>query len=96
VFEFSAEALHQVAIALGKFAEREAFAIVALGSDGLSRFLDDGHIDLPSNTVNRSIRLFALNRKNARFAGSGQGGHNWTDFVILIENCKLSGIDQNT
>ena len=39
--------------------------------DGLSRFLDDGRIDLDSNVVERSIRPLALNRKNALFAGSG-------------------------
>ena len=42
--------------------------------DGLSRFLDDGRIDLDSNIVERSIRPLALNRKNALFAGSDEGG----------------------
>jgi hypothetical protein len=42
--------------------------------DGLSRFLDDGRIDLDSNTVERSIRPLALNRKNALFAGSDEDG----------------------
>lgn len=36
---------------------------------GLSRFLD-GRIEIDSNTVERSIRPIALNRKNALFAGS--------------------------
>ena len=35
--------------------------------DGLSRFIDDGRIDLDSNTVERSIRPLALNRKNALY-----------------------------
>ena len=30
--------------------------------DGLSRFLDDGRVDLDSNTVERSIRPLALKR----------------------------------
>ena len=47
--------------------------------DGLSRFLDDGRIDLDSNTVERSIRPLALNRKNALFAGSDEGGDNWAE-----------------
>jgi hypothetical protein len=38
--------------------------------EGLSRFLDDGRFELDSNTVERSIRPLALNRKNALFAGS--------------------------
>ena len=64
--------------------------------EGLSRFLDDGRIDLDSNTVERSIRPLALNRKNALFAGSDEGGDNWAVIATLIENCKLSGINPNT
>lgn len=64
--------------------------------DGLSRFLDDGRIDLDSNTVERSIRPLALNRKNALFAGSDEGGDNWAVIATLIENCKISGINPHT
>lgn len=64
--------------------------------DGLSRFLDDGRIDLDSNTVERSIRPLALNRKNALFAGSDEGGDNWAVIATLIENCKLCGINPHT
>ncbi|TNE30076.1 IS66 family transposase [Sphingobium sp. CFD-2] len=61
--------------------------------DGLSRFLDDGRVDLDTNIVERSIRPLALNRKNALFAGSDEGGDNWAVIATLIENCKLSGIN---
>src|SRR5471032_3564052 len=61
--------------------------------DGLTRFLDDGRIEIDSNTVERSIRPIALNRKNALFAGSDGGGDNWAVIATLIENCKLSGVD---
>lgn len=64
--------------------------------DGLARFLDDGRIDLDSNTVERSIRPLALNRKNALFAGSDDGGDNWAVIATLIENCKISGINPHT
>ncbi len=37
---------------------------------GLSRFLDDGRVEIDSNVVERAIRPIALNRKNALFAGS--------------------------
>jgi transposase len=63
--------------------------------EGLARFLDDGRIDLDSNTVERSIRPLALNRKNALFAGSDEGGDNWAVIATLIECCKLNGIDPN-
>ena len=61
--------------------------------DGLSRFIDDGHIDLDSNTVERSIRPLALNRKNALFAGSDEGGDNWAVIATLIECCKLNTVN---
>ena len=35
--------------------------------DGLTRFLDDGRIEIDSNVMERTIRPIALNRKNALF-----------------------------
>ena len=61
--------------------------------EGLTRFLDDGRIEIDSNTVERSIRPIALNRKNALFAGSDGGGENWAIVASLIETCKLCGVD---
>lgn len=43
----------------------------------LSRFLDDGCVEIDSNVVERAIRPIALNRKNALFAGSDGGGEHW-------------------
>jgi len=63
---------------------------------GLSLFLDDGRVEMDSNTVERSIRPLALNRKNALFAGSDEGGDNWAVIATLIENCKISGINPHT
>ncbi len=63
---------------------------------GLSLFLDDGRVELDSNTVERSIRPLALNRKNALFAGSDEGGDNWAVIATLIENCKISGVNPHT
>ena len=61
--------------------------------EGLTRFLDDGRIEIDSNTVERSIRPIALNRKNALFAGSDGGGENWAVIASLVETCKLNGVD---
>ena len=60
---------------------------------GLTRFLDDRHIEIDSNVVERAIRPLALNRKNALFAGSDGGGEYWAIHASLIETCKLDGID---
>ena len=61
--------------------------------DGLTRFIDDGRIEIDSNTVERSIRPIALNRKNALFAGSDAGAEHWATIASLIETAKLNGVE---
>jgi len=61
--------------------------------DGLCRFLDDGRIEIDSNTVERSIRGIALSRKNALFAGHDQGATSWAMIASLLETCKLNQVD---
>jgi len=60
---------------------------------GLTRFLDDGRIEIDSNVVERSIRPIGLNRKNALFAGSDGGGEHWAIVAALVEACKLNAVD---
>ena len=55
----------------GKLAEAIRYALSRW--EGLAHFLDDGRIELDSNTVERAIRPIALNRKNALFAGFDGG-----------------------
>ena len=61
--------------------------------DGLTRFIDDGRIEIDSNTVERSIRPIALNRKNALFAGSDTGAEHWATIASLIETAKLNDVE---
>ena len=61
--------------------------------DGLCRYLDDGRIEIDSNTVERSIRGLALTRKNALFAGHDRGAEGWATCASLIETCKLNKVD---
>jgi transposase len=61
--------------------------------EGLTRFIDDGRIELDNNTVERSIRPIALNRKNALFAGSDGGAEHWATIASLIETCKWNDVD---
>ena len=60
---------------------------------GLTMFLEDGRVEMDSNTVERTIRPIALNRKNALFAGSDDGGDNWAIIASLIETAKLNAVD---
>ena len=75
----------------GKLAEAIRYALSRW--DGLSRFLDDGRVELDSNVVERAIRPLALNRKNALFAGSDAGGQHWAVLASLVETCKLNGVE---
>jgi hypothetical protein len=71
----------------------EALAYIAKYRDGLGRFLTDGRVEIDSNTVERTIRPIALNRKNALFAGHDAGAENWAVIASLIETCKMNGVD---
>lgn len=55
--------------------------------------LTDGRIEIDSNTVERSIRPIALNRKNALFAGSDAGAEHWATIASLIETAKLDHVE---
>lgn len=61
--------------------------------DGLSRFLNDGRIEMDTNPVERAIRPISLGRKNHLFAGSDGGGHRWAVVCSLVETCKLNGVE---
>ena len=78
----------------------QALKYIARYWDGLCLFLclflADGRIELDSNTVERTIRPIALNRKNALFAGHDAGAENWAVIASLIETCKLNDVDPHT
>ena len=61
--------------------------------DGLVRFLEDGRIELDTNSVERAMRPIALSRKNSLFAGHDEGAANWALLASLIESCKLNSVD---
>ena len=59
----------------------------------LTRFLDDGRIELDNNPVERAIRPIALGRKNHLFAGSDGGGVRWATVCSLIATAKLNNVE---
>jgi hypothetical protein len=61
--------------------------------DGLKLFVTNGRIEIDNNSVERTIRPIALNRKNALFAGHDAGAENWATIASLIERCKLNAVD---
>ena len=77
----------------GKSPLGEALKYIAKYWDGLTLFVTDGQIEIDNNTVERSIRPIAINRKNALFAGHDTGAQNWAMIASLIETCKLNTIE---
>jgi hypothetical protein len=60
---------------------------------GLVLFLDEGRLELDTNTVERAMRPVALGRKNALFAGADSGGRHWAVVASLIQTAKLNDVD---
>jgi transposase len=92
------EALHvwlesKLASASAKSTIAEAIRYALSRWAGLTRYLDDGRIEIDSNVVERTMRPIALGRKNHLFAGSDYGGEHWAVVASLIETCKMNGID---
>ena len=59
----------------------------------LTRYVDDGRLELDNNAAERSLRGVALGRKNWLFAGSDQSGHRAASIYSLVETAKLNGVD---
>ncbi|MCP2223747.1 transposase [Bradyrhizobium elkanii] len=61
--------------------------------EGLTRFIDDGRIEIDNNTVERTIKPIGLGKKNHLFAGSEGGAETWAILASLINSAKLQDID---
>jgi transposase len=59
----------------------------------LSRYRDDGRLEIDNNIAERAIRAIALGRKNWLFAGSDEGGERAACIYSLIETAKLNHLD---
>jgi transposase len=59
----------------------------------LTRYAEDGSIEIDNNPVERALRAVALGRKNFLFAGSDAGGERAAAFYSLIGTAKLCGRD---
>lgn len=71
----------------------EALKYITKYWDGLCMFLTDRRVEMDNNSVERSIRPIAINRKNALFAGHDAGAENWATIASLVETCKLNDVD---
>ena len=87
------DALAQVSV---KSALAKAIGYAATRWTALTRYLDDGRIEMDNNAAERAIRSIALGRKNWLFAGSNAGGERAAAVYSLIETAKLGGVNPQT
>jgi hypothetical protein len=59
----------------------------------LTRYCQDGRIEIDNNAAERALRTVALGRKNFLFAGSDAGGKRAATFYSLIGSAKLNGLN---
>jgi len=62
----------------------------------LTRYCDDGRLEIDNNAAERALRAVALGRKNYLFAGSDAGGERAAAIYSLIGSAKLNGSDPET
>jgi transposase len=59
----------------------------------LTRYLDDGRLEISNNAAENKIRPAALGRKNWLFCGSDAGGVRAAAFYTLIGTARMNGIE---
>lgn len=59
----------------------------------MTRYVDDGSIEIDNNAAERALRVVALGRKNYLFAGSDAGGHSAASIYSLLGSAALNGIE---
>ncbi|HYI69304.1 MAG TPA: IS66 family transposase [Skermanella sp.] len=59
----------------------------------LTRYVEDGRLEISNNAAERAIRPLAIGRRNWMFAGSDTGGVRAAAIFTLIETAKLNGLD---
>jgi len=59
----------------------------------LTRYVDDGLLEIDNNAAERALRTVAIGRKNYLFMGADTGGQRAASLYSLIGTAKLNGLD---
>ena len=59
----------------------------------LTRYLDDGFLDIDNNIAERTLRHIAIGRKNWLFAGSARGGATAATLFSVASSCHRHSVD---
>jgi len=86
--------LHATLTQLSKKSELAAAIRYSLSRwTALTRYRDDGAIEIDNNSAERALRAVALGRKNWLFVGSDSGGERAAAIYSLLGTAKLNGLD---
>jgi len=59
----------------------------------LTRYTEDGMLNIDDNPVENSLRPIAIRRKNYLFAGSHEAAKRSAMLYSLIGTCKMHGVE---
>jgi len=94
LLEHLREWLRQTLARVSKKSElAKAIGYVLTRWSALTRYRDDGRIEIDNNAAERALRVVALGRKNYLFCGSDAGGERAAAIYSLIGTAKLNGLD---
>src|SRR5213082_1138252 len=86
--------LHATVTTLSKKSELAVAIRYALSRwTALTRYRDDGRLEIDNNAAERALRAVALGRKNWLFAGSDDGGERAEVIYSLLGTAKLNNLD---
>ncbi|WP_407697026.1 IS66 family transposase [Skermanella mucosa] len=83
----------QLARVSGKMPVAKAIRYMLRHWAGLCVFLNDGRVELDTNSIERLHRIVATTRKNALFAGADSGARSWAIFTSLIQSARMNGLN---
>jgi hypothetical protein len=78
---------------LPKSPEGRAIAYTLSNWKALTRYCEDGDLEIDNNGAERSLRGIAVGRRNWTFLGSDNGGRTAAILSSLIATCKRLAID---
>src|SRR5580692_3039016 len=88
------EWLHKTATTLSKKSElAKAIRYALLNWVALTRYCEDGRLEIDNNAAERALRAVALGRKNWLFAGSDDGGERAAAIYTLLGTAKLNDLN---
>ena len=81
------------AVVLPKSPEGRAVRYTLKNWTALTRYCDDGGLEIDNNATERAIRGVAVGRHNWIFFGSDEGGRTAAVLRSLVASCQRAGID---